>query len=114
MTHFIVGHGPHVARPAAKLGQSGRRIGHRTARDQAWIAHDGLHRRCLGQIDQGHRPLDQPYPLQHVVCCRLEDIEQGRTDGDQVKIGIILTLFHPGRRCLIGVHGARTYSERGG
>ena len=57
--HLVVGHGPDEAGGAAELGDPGRGVGHRSARDEAGRAHELLHGVGGLQVDQGHRPLLQ-------------------------------------------------------
>ena len=98
--HLVVGHRPDETGGASENGDPGRRVGHRSARDEAGGAHGCLHGVGRGQVDEGHRTLFQTDRGQLFGGRQFDDVEQWRTDGHDVEI------------MAVGFVGGRSLGER--
>ena len=100
MPDRVVGYRPDKPGPSPELGQPDRRVRHRSPRDEAGVRHDALDGSGLVQVDQGHGSLDQAHLCQYLVACRLEDVQQWRSDRHQVQLRPAGVVDSPGFRSI--------------
>ena len=70
---------------AAERGDAGHRVADRAARDLDRRPHHPIERLGARRVDQGHRPLDQPFAFEKRLVGMGDHIDDGIADADDIE-----------------------------